>query len=702
MNRIMHRGYGDPRPRILLLILIAALFLSGANSEKRTQYNMLLISVDTLRADALGCYGNPQKTPAMDSFAAHSVLFENTISQVPLTLPSHATILTGLFPPQHGIRNNEIFVLPEKITTLAEIFQKNGYKTGAVVGSFALDSGFGIGQGFDQYDDQIDPGSNSETPYVERRADAVWQRGRQWIEQQKSPWFCFLHFYDPHTAYAPPKPYPQTYFGEVAYVDSVLGQLFHYLQSKNLISTTIIVLLSDHGESLGEHGEASHGVFLYDATLKVPLMISVPGLKSGRISQVVRLVDVAPTILELLGLPSLPLQTTPVGLSLVSIINGQQKDLPAYSETYYTNLLMGWSPLRSIRTGQFKWIDAPSAEFYNLSTDPKENKNLYNNGSVPPSMKREMDRVASVKPVAPQDIQTDPEVRERLASLGYVTGSSSIPAGSTTFDPKNGIQTWSKIEAAVTSAQVGKLSEAEKGLKDALQEQPDNVIAQKFLANVLSKEKKDDEAIAYFKKAMNSKLHQEETRVDLAKLLYAKKEYAQTLETVLPVAGKTTQNAVALKLAGLSAAHDKQYDAASGFLERALQLSPKDPDCLSTQAAILSHLNRDQDALEKYRTLESVRPLTDEEAVQVAAIYITEKDLLNAENYFQKAIDANPKSVPAWRGIALIRASQQKWQDSIDAFVKADDCPSAKSILTQHPELSKTEFETKCPAPSNK
>jgi Flp pilus assembly protein TadD len=201
---------------------------------------------------------------------------------------------------------------------------------------------------------------------------------------------------------------------------------------------------------------------------------------------------------------------------------------------------------------------------------------------------------------------------------------------------------------------------------------------------------------------MNSKLHQEETRVDLAKLLYAKKEYAQTLETVLPVAGKTTQNAVALKLAGLSAAHDKQYDAASDFLERALQLSPNDPDCLSTQAAILSHLNRDQDALEKYRTLESVRTLTDEESVQVAAIYITEKDFVNAENYFQKAINANPKSMQAWRGIALIRASQQKWQDSIDAFVKADDCQSAKSILAKHPELSKTEFETKCPAPSNK
>jgi len=659
---------------------------------------VLLISIDTLRADALGCYGNSQKTPAIDSLAAKSVLFENTISQVPLTLPSHATILTGLFPPQHGIRNNEIFVLPQKITTLAEIFQKNGYKTGAVVGSFALDSGFGIAQGFDQYDDQIDPGSNSETPYVERRAETVWNHGRQWIEKQTSPWFCFLHFYDPHTAYAPPKPFPQTYSGEVAYVDSVLRQLFDYLQSRNLNNTTIIVLLSDHGESLGEHGEASHGVFLYDATLKVPLMISAPEFKTSRVSQVVRLADVAPTILELAGLPALPAQSTPAGISLVSIMKGQPKDLPAYSETYYTNLLMGWAPLHSIRTGQFKWIDAPSPEFYNLSSDPKENKNLYSSGSVPTSMKREMDRFATTKPVATQDSQTDPEVRERLASLGYVTGSSSVPEGSATFDPKNGIHTWTKIEAAVTSAQIGKLSEAENGLKDALQDQPDNVIAQKFLANVLAKEKKDDEAISYLKKALNSKLHQEETRVDLAKLLYAKKEYAQTLETVLPVAGKQTQNAVALKLAGLSAAHDKQYDAASDFLERALQLSPKDPDCLSTQAAILSHLNRDQEALGKYHALESVRPLNDEEAVQVAAIYITEKDLMKAESYFQKAITVNPNSFQAWRGIALIRASQQKWQDALDAFLKADDCQTAKSILSKHPELPKTAFEQKCPA----
>lgn len=679
-----------------LLILIATLFLLGGNSKTMPKYNVLLISIDTLRADALGCYGNSQKTPAIDSLAARSVLFENTISQVPLTLPSHATILTGLFPPQHGIKNNEIFVLPQKITTIAEMFQKNGYKTGAVVGSFALDSGFGIAQGFDQYDDQIDPGSNSETPYVERRAEAVWNHGRQWIEKRTSPWFCFLHFYDPHTAYAPPKPYPQTYFGEVAYVDSVLAQLFEFLKTNNLYNTTIIVLLSDHGESLGEHGEASHGVFLYDATLKVPLIISVPDLKSSRISQVVRLADVAPTILELAGLPDLPSQSSAAGISLVSMMKGQPKDLAAYSETYYTNLLMGWAPLHSIRTGQFKWIDAPTPEFYNLSSDPKENKNLYSSGSVPASMKREMERFAATKSVAPQDLQTDPEVRERLASLGYVTGSSSIPEGSATFDPKNGIQTWSKIEAAVTSAQIGKLPEAEKGLKDALQDQPDNVIAQKFLANVLVREKKDDEAISYLKKAMNSKLHQEETRVDLAKLLYAKKEYAQTLETVLPVAGKQTQNAVALKLAGLSAAHDKQYDAASDFLERALQLSPKDPDCLSTQAAILSHLNHDQDALAKYRTLETVRPLTDEEAVQVAAIFITEKDLENAEDYFRKAIAANSKSSQAWRGIALISASRQEWSKAMEGFIKANDCESAKKIAATHPELQQI-FEKNCP-----
>jgi arylsulfatase A-like enzyme/Tfp pilus assembly protein PilF len=681
----------------LFLMLLAVLVLVAANSKTAAKYNVLLISIDTLRADALGCYGNPQKTAAIDSLAARSVLFENTISQVPLTLPSHSTILTGLFPPQHGIRNNEIFVLPQKITTIAEMFQNNGYKTGAVVGSFALDSGFGIAQGFDQYDDQIDPGNNSETPYVERRAETVWNHGRQWIEKQTSPWFCFLHFYDPHTAYTPPKPFPQTYSGEVSYVDSVLNQLLNYLHTGNLLSTTIVVLLSDHGESLGEHGEASHGVFLYDATLKVPLMISVPGIEPKRISQVVRLADVAPTILALAGLPSLPAQSTPAGVSLVSIMKGEPKDLPAYSETYYTNLLMGWAPLHSIRTGQFKWIDAPVPEFYNLSTDSKENKNVYSSGSVPTSMKREMDRFAATKAVAPQDTQTDPEVRERLASLGYVTGSSSIPEGSATFDPKNGIHTWAKIEASVTSAQLGKLSEAEKGLKDALKDQPDNVIAQKFLANVLSKEKKDDEAISYLKKAMNSKLHQEETRVDLAKLLYAKKEYAETLETVSPVAGKQSQNAVALKLAGLSAAHDKQYAIASDYLERALQLSPKDPDCLSTQAGILSHLNRDQDALVKYRTLESVRPLTDEEAVQVAAIFITEKDFANAESYFQKAILANPQSSQAWRGIALIHASRQEWTKSMEAFIKANDCEAAKKLATAHPELTEM-LGKNCPA----
>jgi arylsulfatase A-like enzyme len=323
------RKYNITKPITVLICFTSLWFVTAVPKQ---QPNVLLISIDTLRADHLGCYGYPTATPSIDRLAAQSIVFENAISQVPLTLPSHSTLLTGLFPGQHGVRNNENFVLPSRVTTLAEHLQKNGYATGAVAGSFSLDSIFGISQGFQFYEDAIGKGHDPEVNRnSERRAESVWNLGQGWLEKQKSPWFCFLHFFDPHAAYAPPKPYPQSYDGEIAYTDHVIGSILEFLINNKLYSTTIIVLLSDHGESLGEHGEMSHGVFLYDATLKVPFLICAPRLKPIRIRSQVRLADVAPTIADLAGYPmSIP----GGGQSLVPYVKGDRNELPAYSETY--------------------------------------------------------------------------------------------------------------------------------------------------------------------------------------------------------------------------------------------------------------------------------------------------------------------------------------------------------------------------------
>ena len=269
----------------LTTLSVAAL---GCTGDGRP--SVLLITIDTLRADRLGCYGcREAQTPNMDRLAAEGVMFEQVGAQVPVTLPSHATILTGLPPASHGVHDNSTFSLADTVTTLAEVFRKAGYRTGAVVGAYVLARQFGLGQGFEDYDDSFDDtqGSGSEAESVERRAAEVARRGIDWLEQhRRTPFFLWLHFFDPHMPYDPPPPlgrddYASPYDGEVSYVDRELGRVFRWLQEVGLEQSTLVVLTSDHGEGLGSHDEETHGVFLYESTLRVPLILRWPGRLSA-------------------------------------------------------------------------------------------------------------------------------------------------------------------------------------------------------------------------------------------------------------------------------------------------------------------------------------------------------------------------------------------------------------------------------------
>lgn len=656
MRKSTQRHEGAGRKIIVFLSLCLCAF--ALNPTNRL--NVLLISIDTLRADRLGSYGYKTKTPAMDALAAESLLFENAISQTPLTLPSHSTIFTGLYPDQHGVRNNENFVLPERLKTLAEFFQDHGYATGAVVGSFSLDSSFGIDQGFQYYEDRIGQGHDPElNRHVERRAEAVWKLGRDWIDAQKKPWFAFLHFFDPHFPYSPPKPYEQSYDGEVAYSDRVIGTIIHHLKQTNRLDNTILILLSDHGESLGEHGEDNHGIFLYDATMKVPLMFRIPGQAAKRIPQQVRLVDVAPTLFELAGFSGANFS----GQNLLPFAKGANKDLPAYSESYYANLLMGWAPLHSIRWNNKKWIDAPKPEFYDLLQDPRELKNLYKESDVPPAFRSELKKHSVSKQVAQQERVVDPETQEKLASLGYVTGSSRQQVASR-YDPKEGIVLWTQIEAAVRDAQLNRWDAAEKKFRDVLKKQPDNVIAQKFLANVLRKQQRQDEAIALMQRALQSELHQMETRTHMAEAYVEKKDYVRALEQIQIVLRSERDHARGLALA----------------------------------AWLQARLKKDEQALESYARLASIRNLTEEEALQAAAIALTARKNNEAEKYFREALRANGKSSAAWKGVALILAGRQQWEESAEAFQKAGDCPGIKQMMErlQNPSPKIQEIARQC------
>ena len=295
------------RAGFMICLLILVLAAPGGNtrlwSETMGQRpNVLLIIVDTLRADKLGCYGSQRvKTPFIDRLARNGVLFNRFFAHNPLTLPSHANIMTGMTPPYHGVHDNENFVLRDHFLTLAEYLKDRGYATGAAVGAGPVDSRFGIAQGFDFYVDRVAPKGAPKNSIGERRADAVTAIAKNWLGWQKSEWFFWMHIWDPHYPYKAPEPfwsqYPdKPYNGEVAYVDFVLGDFFKYLEDTGQLGRTLVILTSDHGESLGDHGEKTHGMLAYNSTLWVPLIISFPGLKPARVDQRGAHIDIFPTV----------------------------------------------------------------------------------------------------------------------------------------------------------------------------------------------------------------------------------------------------------------------------------------------------------------------------------------------------------------------------------------------------------------------
>jgi arylsulfatase A-like enzyme/Flp pilus assembly protein TadD len=397
--------------------------------------NLLLVTVDTLRADHLQCYGYARiETPAIDGLARKGTLFENAVAQAPLTAPSHASIFTGQNPNVHGIRNTGAFVLPASTTTLAKILEQQGWETAAFVGAAVLKKAFGLNQGFAFYDDEM-PKTARVLQYgehAERPAAQVVDRAVRWLNGQSGkPFFLWVHVFDPHAPYAPPAPYRQQYAqrpydGEIAYTDHELGRLFQAVARKIPPDKVITVVMADHGESLGEHGEFGHGVFLYDATLRIPLIMVGPGIPSGRrVKEQARTIDVLPTILTLMGV-TLPPGVQ--GISLAPTFSGEQ--LPAaasYAETLYPKMNMGWSELRAVRTNHWKYIQAPKPELYDLSQDAGETKNVIMDRPGETQQLQAQLRLVAGMDRGPEKVQTsiaDRRTIEQLKSLGYLSGFS--------------------------------------------------------------------------------------------------------------------------------------------------------------------------------------------------------------------------------------------------------------------------------------
>ena len=595
--------------------------------------NVILITMDTPRADHLPCYGYTNvRTPNLDALAGRGVVFEQAATATPLTLPSHCTIMTGMYPTYHGVRVNGNTALNDEQTTLAEVLAAQGYQTGAFIAAFVLDGRWGLKQGFQHYDDQFDlkKYKHLDLGEVQRPGNEIMDAALTWLEEKKAgPFFAWIHFYDPHVPYAPPEPYASEYRrrgpvglydGEIAFMDEQIGRCVTWLERNGLDKSTVMVLVGDHGEGLGSHGEGTHGYFVYDYALHVPFLAVTPFAELGgkRVGSEVGTVDVFPTLLELAGVvPQVKVQ----GRSLLPLMfhPGRKDEVPAYGEAMASNIQFGWSGLHTLRTPHYKYIDAPRAELYDLVRDPDEQANvLAEFPDVARRMKGELDKLVvetSVGAPKPQAANLDKDTMERLSALGYVgapvstrkasgaTGALADPkdklpvftavtrAGELILDEKYGeaaglLESALREEPAIPQAllllstcytNLGRKEEAKAKLDVLLKDDPESVQALISLANILLDEKRDDDVIALCKRTLAVDERNTQAYTLIGEVYMGGEKYFEALpymEKALETQPKITRTRLNLAacLVGV-----KQYDRAEAELKAVIRDSPKFP-----------------------------------------------------------------------------------------------------------------------------
>ena len=469
--------------RTLSSALLVAVVASGVFvvSGPRDELNLMVITLDTFRADRLGAYGSKRGlTPHLDRFAEEGVLFETTQSVAPLTVPAHSSLFTGRFPPGHGVHDNaDVLGGGSGGDTLAEVLARSGFRTGAFVAATVLDASRGLNRGFSHYD-AVGPRRDAYgRQHGRRRADEVVARAVQWLDVVAgSRFLAWLHFYDAHAPYESPAHYRDAhdhpYEGAIAFIDAQVGQLLDVLERRGLLDRTVVVIVGDHGESLGDHGEWTHGLFVYQSVLHVPLMIRAPhaALRGRRVSGLTRSVDVMPTVLELLGVRH---DAQMDGKSLLPFVAGARPDLDAYAENLYPNLRFGWSAVRALRSERFKIIDTTRPELYDLQHDPEEQQNLFDTRrdvAEPMLQRLRRDEYLSVDRLGPEPRAMDPELQKRLSALGYVSVARRAAAvdahGGRARDPKDMVDVFNRLTSPPGTR--GRADVADRA--SALEEQP--------------------------------------------------------------------------------------------------------------------------------------------------------------------------------------------------------------------------------------
>jgi arylsulfatase A-like enzyme/Flp pilus assembly protein TadD len=586
---------------------------------------VLLITLDTLRPDALGWVAGKNATPALDRLAAGGLRFSAAVSPVPLTFPSHVALLTGVLPRRMGIHDNGQTLGPEP-ETLAQALHARGYSTAAFVSGYPLARSFGLGRGFDAYDDRFTAGEGES---LERLAPETTAAALAWLASARAPWFLWVHYYDPHYPYGPPAAFVGPggrgpYDGEVAFADHAIGQLLAAAESR-AGEPLLTVFAGDHAESLGDHGEGTHGFFVYDATVLVPLVFRLPGAIAPGPGEGARLVDVAPTVLALAGVPPLPVSD---GAALPRR-NGEP--LAAYVETYQPWLSYGWAPLRAVRSGRWKLIAAPRPELYDLAADPGEKENVFDgNRETARGLEAARRSFESLPRVARSDGTADAEAVAKLRSLGYVGAGGSVgePPASGLRDPKDGGELREILTTADALLRSRRYSAAAAKFSEVLARDPTNRFALLRGGVALLEAGDAARAAALLARAVETSPEQPEARTALADALVRGGRPAEAVPHALEAARLQPQRPEAWARLGTALGRSGRLPDAVSAFERAVALAPGDPKLLARLAFAEHGAGRKADAV---RDLERVAAAESDAFAYSGALGILLADLGRAD-----------------------------------------------------------------------
>ena len=671
--------------RVICLALLV-LATSGCGRDRRP--NVLLLTLDTTRADRLGCYGYSEPTsPNIDQLAVEGTLFEAAVTTNPITLPAHASIMTGTYPLAHGVRNNSSYRVREEVTTLAEVLSGEGYRTAAVVGAFVLDGQFNLDQGFDLYDDEIGRDwSRDEIEsrranafgFAERKANLVTLPALRWLEDTgRDPFFLWLHYFDPHEPRNAPEPhhsrFADPYDSEIAYTDEQIGKVFDALRASGLWQDTLVVLVADHGEGLLDHGETSHSLRVFDTTMRVPLIVRAPGRSGGqRVDDLASVVDVLPTVLDLLDLPPI---AGVQGRSLVPLLDGDDGDdgddeRQVYFESLVGRLDYGWGELRGLRTAGEKLIHGPKPRYYQIDVDPEE---VYDRSAQEPEaverLTRELARRMQewARPEALDAVAAlDPDAIGKLVALGYVGGTGGSASRSITdkLDPGSGLadphDKGYLFDLYSIATEYMRTDDTERGIRELegiLTTDPSFASAMTTLgAGYLLKLSQPNRARELFERSLEIEPHQPDAHFYLSQLAFAGGDIEKArhhAEAILVFEG---QHFGALFQLGSIFATEGDHPRAAEHFALALEISPESVAAMIALAGSLLQTGELDEAGRHLRVALELQPRDPKVLYLVSVWYLKSGDRERARTFLERTVAADPGHQRARQQLDKLRA----------------------------------------------